>query len=193
MLRPYYGKEVCCGGRKLCLWNEPFAALRDSSLSVSVTLTVMKTRATAAAREMSHWADWLSGLMESIITGSPCPEADGNKLSRNHLWMRGQGERCAWFLDCISLVCRQSEEKSPKGCFLKSHLIYLSSSASLPPNQPRQNVASNCFYIQCLMYPWCGALGLMQLADLNQGKVTVILNAWGPSLAETLLGTLDWK
>ena len=32
----------------MCLWNEPFAALRDPSLSVSLTLTVMKTRAAAA-------------------------------------------------------------------------------------------------------------------------------------------------
>lgn len=95
MLWPNYGKEVCCGETRLCLWNELFAALRDSSLSLSVTLTVMKTRAAAAAGEMSHRADCLSGLMESIITDSPCPQADGNKLSRNHLWMRGQGERCA--------------------------------------------------------------------------------------------------
>lgn len=81
------------GERKPCLWNEPFTALRDLSLSLSLTLTVMKTRAAAAAAERT--TDCLSGLMESVITDSPCPEADGNKLSRNHLWMRGQGERSA--------------------------------------------------------------------------------------------------
>lgn len=36
---------------KACLWNEPFTILRDFCLSLSLTLTVMKTRAAAAAGE----------------------------------------------------------------------------------------------------------------------------------------------
>lgn len=83
--------------------------------------------------------DCLSGMMESVITDSPCPEADGNKLSRNYLWMRGQAERCAWFLSHASLGCQQNRAKPHIGFFLKSHLISLLSSVYLFSNQTKCN------------------------------------------------------
>lgn len=51
--------ERSCGEHtreKPCLWIQPFTALRDISLSLSLTLTVMKSRI-AAAGAMSHPAD----------------------------------------------------------------------------------------------------------------------------------------
>lgn len=38
---------------KACLWNEPFKALIDFCLSLSLTLTVMKTRPAAAEKSQS--------------------------------------------------------------------------------------------------------------------------------------------
>lgn len=64
MLWPYYGKEAAEHSEeiKACLWNEPFKALIDFGLSLSLTLTVMKTRPAAAAKSrptnrLSCWDD----------------------------------------------------------------------------------------------------------------------------------------
>lgn len=183
------------GEKKPCLWNEPFAAFRDLSLSLSLTLTVMKTRAAAAAGERAtQLTDCLSGLMESVITDSPCPEADGNKLSRNHLWMRGQGERCAWFPSHASLGRKRNRAKSHIGFFLKSHLIYLVSSVHLFSNQTKRNAMWPFLHsVSDVPLMWSARPDIQQQADLNQGKVIVIWNAWGPSVAERLLGMLHWK
>lgn len=44
----------------------------------------------------------LPGMMESVITDSLCPQADGNKLSHNYLWMRGQAAKiCMISLPCL--------------------------------------------------------------------------------------------
>lgn len=46
--------------------------------------------------------DCLPGMMESVITDSLCPQADGNKLSHNYLWMRGQAAKiCMISLPCL--------------------------------------------------------------------------------------------
>lgn len=164
------------GERKPCLWNKPFTVLRDLSLSLSPTPTVMKTGAAEERGRDTQLSDCLCGLMESVITDSQCPEADGNKLSRNHLWMRGQGERSAWFLFHGSLGANRNR-KSRTEYFPKSQLIYLVSSVHLFSKQTKRNCHLT---VQPLMYLWCGALGQIQRADSNQAKVTALWNAWDP-------------
>lgn len=148
------------GERKPCLWNEPFTALRGLSLSLSLTLTVMKTRAATAGERATQLTDCLPRLMESVITDSPCPEADRNKLSRNHLWMRGQRERCAWFLSHASLGrMERNQAKSHVGFFLKSHLIYLNSSVHLFSNQTK-----HCHLTVSTFSIWCAS-------DVEPGQI----------------------
>lgn len=67
----------------------------------------MKTRAAAAggggsSGEPIQVTDLLPGMMESVITDSMCPQADGNKLRHNYLWMRGQAAKiCMISLPCL--------------------------------------------------------------------------------------------
>lgn len=85
----------------------------------------------------------LPGMMESVITDSLCPQADGNKLSHNYLWMRGQAAKiCMISLPCL-LRMPTEPGKVPNRIFfflfLRSHLICLLSSAYLFSNQTKYN------------------------------------------------------
>lgn len=113
--------------RPACLYNEPFTALRDLWWSLSLTLTVMKTKATAAAtaagashptNRPSHWNDGVSSQAASarrlMETGSAVTTYGGAN--------------------------RRPTESGPHGIFfLKSRLIYHLPSVYLFSNRTKWN------------------------------------------------------
>lgn len=77
-------------------------------------------KSSAAGVTSSQLTDSLHSLMENVITDSPCPGADGNELSRTHLWIwRLQEKMCM-----ISLLCLKHKQRTSHRDFPPNHTSF---------------------------------------------------------------------
>lgn len=79
-------------------------------------------KSSAAGVTSSQLTDSLHSLMENVITDSPCPGADGNELSRTHLWIDLETARKD--VHDFSPVPKAQAENVTQGFSPKSHFIY---------------------------------------------------------------------